>query len=328
MKHPFFTLFLSLSIFLGLTMPVLAQTDEVIIDPHTFPDGTSLLISDPWQVGVSDDPEVPSFVTSLATDVNLFYYSLYDLSSNEVEAGDVQGLLEFFHNFNLQAGEAAFETYSLETVEVNDYEITYYEPMTSDGYSLLTGAFVVSEAGDMLLFSGFPKRGDAVSNPNAIFEIVTTVQSGVYYFNDDSSLEYPAGWDTYIDENEYIHLTDDDLLNIRLEFVSPERLTELGATEDNLIPVLEDLFNTVINDTSLQFDPEAVEMVESENFMVMRYVYADTLEGTTYDRAFLAIIQTDGWVTVFDAVAGAGNELTPEAQELLLSIINTSTLPQ
>lgn len=94
-----------------------------------------------------------------------------------------------------------------------------------------------------MVFGAYPFEGDAVTDLEAILEIVSTAETGAYYLGDGTVFYYPPTWDSYIDDDGYLRL-DSDTIDILMYFYSPEKLVELKANADNLIPVLEDAFSS------------------------------------------------------------------------------------
>ncbi len=318
---------LLIAILVGVVGNVLAQTDETT--PVTFTDGLTVYYPDGWESATDDNKVV--YLQNDDTGLYIFFYSLYDLDQSDLQPGDVSAVLEFYHNQNRSDGSDAFDAAQTQTVTVNEREITYFEPLIAeDGggqYQTLRGAMVLDETGRVVTFGAYPLQGATITTPaDEIFGIVASAETGLYYLADGTSFTYPTTWDSYLDSDGYIRLDNNDT-NVRMEFVSPDRIKELGASEDNLAPVLEDLFASA-QDASLTFDAAQVTPLTAGDFTGAQYVFTDTYEGDSYERWFIATYSADGWVNLFDIAPNTGATINPDDKAIILDIVASFELQE
>jgi hypothetical protein len=318
---------LLIAILLGIVGNVFAQTDDTT--PVTFNDGVTMYYPKGWEK-ITDDNKVTSLQND-ETGLYVFLYSLYDLDNTDIQPGDTSAMLEYYHNQNRTDASETFDAANTTTVTVGEREITYFEPLIveDDGnqYRTLRGVMVLDETGRMVTFGAYPLNGETLTTPaEDIFSIIVTAQTGVYYLTDGTSFTYPATWDSYVDDSGYIRLDNVDT-NIRLDFVSPDTLKELGATEDNLVPVLEDAFSAA-NNQALTFDATLATPLTAGDFVGMQYQFTDTYQGESYERWIIVTYSPDGWVNLFDVVPNAEATINPDDKTVALEVIASFELPE
>ncbi len=304
-------------------VPTHAQEQEVVT--ATLTNGVTITYPDTWKRTQSEDGSQFGLVTeNEVTAVDFYYASPADVAT--LQMVDPVAFLEYFYNDYRSEDDPPFDATQVQAVTVNEITLVYYESLDADGFMRLEGAQMLP-SGAMVVFSAYPVQAAEIpaEDKQAIFEIASTASYGTYYFADGSSIQIPADWEASLDANQYIQFLN-ETAGARVAFYAPELLAELGATSENLVPVIQDAFRFTI-DKSLTFDPNGVTPLQIGTFAGARYPFVDTLNEASYQRIFFAVPLPEGWVMLFDTAPNFDAVMLPEDEAALIQIMASFAPP-
>jgi len=129
-----------------------------------------------------------------------------------------------------------------------------------------------------------------------------------------ASVDYPADWESVLDDEEYMHLRSEETdLVFGFFFIEDE--------SDTLEAFIEESFDATRFDTSLSFDDDGFLYGDLPNHSIVAYSYTETFEGDSYERTFCAVQLTDQLAIVGTAIPLRAEDISE--YETIFAILNS-----